>query len=52
MERWLPVMVRSCERFLPDGTKKNSEGHIKANEYSVEKGEEIKQSLIQALEAY
>jgi hypothetical protein len=30
----------------------NSEGHITANEYSVEKGEEIKLSLIQALEAY
>jgi hypothetical protein len=30
----------------------NSEGHITANEYSVEKGEEIKRSLIQVLEAY
>jgi hypothetical protein len=30
----------------------NSEGHITADEYSVEKGEEIKRSLIQALEAY
>jgi hypothetical protein len=30
----------------------NSEGHITANEYGVEKGEEIKRSLIQALETY
>jgi hypothetical protein len=30
----------------------NSEGHITVNEYSVEKGEEIKRSLIQALETY
>jgi hypothetical protein len=30
----------------------NSDGHITANEYSIEKGEEIKLSLIQALEAY
>jgi hypothetical protein len=30
----------------------NSEGHITANEYSIEKGEEIKLSLIQALETY
>jgi hypothetical protein len=30
----------------------NSEGYITANEYSVEKGEEINLSLIQALEAY
>jgi hypothetical protein len=30
----------------------NSAGHITANEYSVEKGAEIKRSLIQALEAY
>jgi argininosuccinate synthase len=30
----------------------NSEGHITANEYSLEKGEEIKRCLIQALEPY
>jgi ribosomal protein S4 len=30
----------------------NSKGHITASEYSVEKGEEIKRSLIQVLEAY
>jgi hypothetical protein len=30
----------------------NIERHITANEYRVEKGEEIKRSLIQALEAY
>jgi hypothetical protein len=30
----------------------NSEGHITANEYSVEQGEAIKRSLIQALETY
>jgi hypothetical protein len=30
----------------------NSEGHITANEYNIEEGEEIKLSLLRALEAY
>jgi hypothetical protein len=40
------------EKQISSQSYTNSEGDITANEYSVEKREEIKLSLIQALEAY
>jgi hypothetical protein len=41
-----------CKKQTSSQSHTNSEGHITANEYSVEKGEEIKRSLIHALEPY
>jgi hypothetical protein len=40
------------EKQISSQSYTNNEGHITANEYSVEKGEEMKLSLIQALETY
>jgi hypothetical protein len=40
------------EKHISSQSYTNSEGHLTASEYSVDKGEEIKLSQIQALEAY
>jgi hypothetical protein len=56
------VLTRATRRNNPEDTilhnhcrenlKSYNEGHITANEYRVEKGKEIKLSLIQAFESY
>jgi hypothetical protein len=48
----LKTNKQNKEKQLSSQSYTNSEGRITANEYSVEKGKEIKLALIQALEAY
>jgi hypothetical protein len=47
-----PLKTNRTEKQISSQSYTNSEGHITENDYSVEKGEELKRSLIQALEAY
>jgi hypothetical protein len=44
--------TKNKQKQISSQSHTNSEGHITANEHSVEKGKDIKRSLIQALEPY
>jgi hypothetical protein len=48
----LKTNEQNKERQISSQSHTNSEGHITADDYSLEKGKEIMRSLIQALEAY